>query len=34
MEMGMKGKEEEGTRKWGDIRLVPMNLWANGFMKY
>jgi hypothetical protein len=34
MEMGMKGKEEEGTRKWDDMEPVPINLWANGVMKY
>jgi len=30
----MKGKEEEGTRKWDDMEPVPINLWANGVMKY
>jgi hypothetical protein len=34
MKMGMKGKEEEGTRKWDDMGPVPINLWANGVMKY
>jgi hypothetical protein len=30
MEMGMKGKEEEGTRKCDNMGLVPINLKANG----
>jgi hypothetical protein len=33
MEMGMKGKEEEGTRKWDDMGPIPINLWANGVIE-
>jgi hypothetical protein len=25
MEMGVKGKEEEGIRKWDDMGSVPIN---------
>jgi hypothetical protein len=34
MEMGMKGKEEEGTRKWDDMGSMPFNRWANGVTQY
>ena len=30
----MKGKEKEGTRKWDDTGLVPINLRANGVMRH
>jgi hypothetical protein len=34
MEMGMKGKEGEGTRKWDYMGPMPINLWANEVIKY
>jgi hypothetical protein len=37
MEKGVwKGNEKEmrGTRKWDDVRLVPINLRVNGSMKH
>jgi len=27
-------REMRGTRKWDDVRLVPINLRANGIMKH
>ena len=39
MEMGKgmwerKERKKKGTRKWDDLGLVPINLWADGVMKH